>query len=179
MADYIDRLRETINNLSDIAREMSENAQDRARDFTENATERAREFTENASEKAREYAGAAAERARDFSDNANERTRNFTDGEPMKDLADKARRMSANARIAFEANGVNEDLKKAYMEIGKLYYEHAEAEEGSYFEPLFRKVRQLNEKLDELNAKLSQEEPEPEPETVIAEEATAETPEEK
>lgn len=168
MADYIDRLRETINNLSDIAREMSENA-----------TERAKEFTENASEKAREYAGAAAERARDFSDNANERAKNFTEGEPMKDLADRARRMSANARIAFEANGVNEDLKKAYMEIGKLYYEHAEAEEGSYFEPLFRKVRQLSEKLDELNAKLSQEEPETEPETVIAEEVTAETPEEK
>ena len=59
------------------------------------------------------------------------------------------------------------------MEIGKLYYETAEAESGSYFEPLFRKARQLNEQLDELNRKMAEDPAEPDPETVIAEEVVA------
>ena len=151
MADYKDMLKETLNNLG----------------------EKAKDITENAAEMAREYAGAAAEKAKDFSDAANERAKNFTDGDPVKDFTDRAKKIRANTKLAFEANGVNEDLKKVYMEIGKLYFETAEAEEGSYFEPLFRKARQLNDQLDELNRKMAEEPSEPEPETVIAEEAEA------
>ena len=91
----------------------------------------------------------------------------------MKDLTDKAKKIRTNTRLAFEASGVNEDLKKVYMEIGKLYYETADTESGSYFEPLFRKARKLNEQLDELNRQMSEDPAEPDPETVIAEEAVA------
>ena len=150
MADYKDMLKETLNNLGEMAK-----------DITDTATEKAREFT-----------GAAAEKAKDFSDAANEKAKSFSD-DPVKDLTDKAKKIRANARLAFEASGVNEDLKKVYMEIGKLYYETAEAESGSYFEPLFRKARQLNEQLDELNRKMAEDPAEPDPETVIAEEVVA------
>ena len=143
-----------------------------AREYAGSATDFAKDFKENAQEKAREYAGAAAEKAKDFSDAANEKAKSFSD-DPVKDFTDRAKKIRANTKLAFEANGVNEDLKKVYMEIGKLYYETAEAESGSYFEPLFRKARQLNEQLDELNRKMAEDPAEPDPETVIAEEAVA------
>ena len=172
MADYKERLKETLNNLSEIARDLGDTAQDLARDLGDNA----KEWTENAQEKAREFTGAAAERARDLSDAANERAKNFSDGDSVKDLADKAKKLRSNARAAFEANGINEELKKAYMEIGKLYYETADGEPGYYFDPLFRKVRQLNEQLDALNTQMNAEDGEPEPETVIAEDVSADEP---
>ena len=150
MADYKDMLKETLNNLGEMAKDM-----------TDTATEKAREFT-----------GAAAEKAKEFSDAANEKAKSFSD-DPVKDLTDKAKKIRTNTRLAFEASGVNEDLKKVYMEIGKLYYETADTESGSYFEPLFRKARKLNEQLDELNRQMSEDPAEPDPETVIAEEAVA------
>ena len=162
MADYKDMLKETLNNLGEKAKDITENAAEMAREYAGSATDFAKDFKENAQEKAREYADAA-----------NERAKNFTDGDPVKDFTDRAKKIRANTKLAFEANGVNEDLKKVYMEIGKLYFETAEAEEGSYFEPLFRKARQLNDQLDELNRKMAEEPSEPEPETVIAEEAEA------
>ena len=162
MADYKDMLKETLNNLGEKAKDITENAAEMAREYAGSATDFAKDFKENAQEK-----------AKDFSDAANERAKNFTDGDPVKDFTDRAKKIRANTKLAFEANGVNEDLKKVYMEIGKLYFETAEAEEGSYFEPLFRKARQLNDQLDELNRKMAEEPSEPEPETVIAEEAEA------
>lgn len=173
MADYKDMLKETLNNLGEKAKDITENAAEMAREYAGTATDFAKDFKENAQEKAREYAGAAAEKAKDFSDAANERAKNFTDGDPVKDFTDRAKKIRANTKLAFEANGVNEDLKKVYMEIGKLYFETAEAEEGSYFEPLFRKARQLNDQLDELNRKMAEEDNGPAPETVIAEEVEA------
>ena len=150
MADYKDMLKETLNNLGEMAK-----------DITDTATEKAREFT-----------GTATDFAKEFKDTATEKAREFT-GDPVKDLTDKAKKIRTNTRLAFEASGVNEDLKKVYMEIGKLYYETSDAESGSYFEPLFRKARKLNEQLDELNRQMSEDPAEPDPETVIAEEAVA------
>lgn len=170
MADYKDMLKETLNNLGEMAKDITDTATEKAREFTGTVTDFAKEFKDTATEKAREFTGAAAEKAKDFSDAANEKAKGFSD-DPVKDLTDKAKKIRANTRLAFEASGVNEDLKKVYMEIGKLYFETAEAEEGSYFEPLFRKARQLNDQLDELNRKMAEEPSEPEPETVIAEEA--------
>ena len=172
MADYKDMLKETLNNLGEMAKDITDTATEKAREFTGTATDFAKEFKDSATEKAREFTGAAAEKAKDFSDAANEKAKSFSD-DPVKDLTDKAKKIRANTRLAFEASGVNEDLKKVYMEIGKLYYETAEAESGSYFEPLFRKARQLNEQLDELNRQMSEDPAEPDPETVIAEEAVA------
>ena len=172
MADYKDMLKETLNNLGEMAKDITDTATEKAREFTGTATDFAKEFKDSATEKAREFTGAAAEKAKDFSDAANEKAKSFSD-DPVKDLTDKAKKIRTNTRLAFEASGVNEDLKKVYMEIGKLYYETSDAESGSYFEPLFRKARKLNEQLDELNRQMSEDPAEPDPETVIAEEAVA------
>ena len=183
MADYKDMLKETLNNLGEMAKDITDTATEKAREFTgtatdfakefkDTATDFAKEFKDTATEKAREFTGAAAEKAKDFSDAANEKAKSFSD-DPVKDLTDKAKKIRTNTRLAFEASGVNEDLKKVYMEIGKLYYETSDAESGSYFEPLFRKARKLNEQLDELNRQMSEDPAEPDPETVIAEEAVA------
>ena len=163
MADYKDMLKETLNNLGEMAKDITDTATEKAREFTGTATDFAKEFKDTATEKAREFTG---------SDAANEKAKSFSD-DPVKDLTDKAKKIRTNTRLAFEASGVNEDLKKVYMEIGKLYYETADAESGSYFEPLFRKARKLNEQLDELNRQMSEDPAEPDPETVIAEEAVA------
>lgn len=174
MADYKDMIRETLNNINDKAKDLSENAAERAREISEAAAEWAKEVSENTAERAREFSGAASERAREFSETANEKARSFAENENVRNLyergAGKAKRFGSNAKTAFEANGINEELKKAYMEIGKLFYEETKDAPEEFYEPLFRKVSNLNETLDELNRKLYAEEQDPEPETVIAEE---------
>ena len=174
MADYKDRIKDTLNNLSEKAKDFSENATERAKEFSENASERMKDFSENAYERAKEFSENAAERAKSFSENDSVR------GIYEKN-ANRAKKLGSNARLAFEANGINDALKKAYMEIGKLYYEENMDSPEGYFTPLFDRVKSLNDALDEINAKLAGDEDEVPPETVIAEEATApeEVPEEE
>ena len=77
-------------------------------------------------------------------------------GEKAKDLAEsgkvkeiydkgteKAKVLSRIAKLTLEYNGEGEDLKKAYMEIGKLYYEENSANPQGFFAPLFEKVREI------------------------------------
>ena len=78
-------------------------------------------------------------------------------GEKAKDLAEsgkvkeiydkgteKAKVLSRIAKRTLEYNGEGEDLKKAYMEIGKLYYEENSANPQGFFAPLFEKVREIS-----------------------------------
>ena len=168
MADYKDRIKDTLNSLGEMAKGFTENASDRAKEFSENASERAKEFSETASEKAREFSENAAERAKAFSENESVRS-------IYEKNAGRAKKIGSNARLAFEANGINDALKKAYMEIGKLYFEENADNPEGYFVPLFDRVKALNTELDEINAKLAGEEDEIPPETVIAEEVVSDT----
>ena len=68
-------------------------------------------------------------------------------------------RTKAYARIAkltLELNGENEELRKIYTEIGRLYYEQARESAGGFFAPLFAQAAETGEKIrritDELDA---------------------------
>ena len=63
MADYKDMLKETLNNLGEMAKDITDTATEKAREFTGTATDFAKEFKDTATEKAREFTGAAAEKA--------------------------------------------------------------------------------------------------------------------
>lgn len=76
--------------------------------------------------------------------------------------ASRAKTLSRIARLTLDYNGAGEDLKKAYMEIGRLYYEeNCNAPQG-FFAPLFEKVKEISSRmevtekeLDALKAELS------------------------
>ena len=70
-----------------------------------------------------------------------------------------ASRAKAYARIAklnLELNGENEELKRVYAEIGKLYYEEAKGAPMGFFAPLFSQVEEhanaVNEKQAQIDA---------------------------
>ena len=89
-------------------------------------------------------------------------------GEKAKDLAEsgtvreiydkgtgKAKALSRITKLTLELNGSSEDLKKAYMEIGKLYYEeNCNAPQG-FFTPLFEKVKEISGRMDVIDKELS------------------------
>ena len=60
------------------------------------------------------------------------------------------------AKLTMEISGENEELRKIYTEIGKLYFEQAQGSAGGFFAPLFAQASRTEEKLraleDELRA---------------------------
>lgn len=176
MADYKDRIKDTLNSLGEKAKDFTENASDRAKEFSENANEKIKDFSENANGRIKDFSENAYDRAKEFSENAAEKAKSFSENDSLRGVyeknASRAKKLGSNARLAFEANGINDALKKAYMEIGKLFYEENMDSPEGYYTPLFDRVKSLNDALDEINAKLAGEDEEIPPETVIAEEAT-------
>ncbi len=60
------------------------------------------------------------------------------------------------AKITLEINGENEELRKIFTEIGKLYYDQAGSSAGGFFAPLFDQASRTADKIraleDELRA---------------------------
>ena len=78
----------------------------------------------------------------------------------VRDIYDRgAGRAKAYARIAklsLELNGENEELKKVYAEIGRLYYEQSKDAPEGFFVPLFAQAEELyagiSARQDEINS---------------------------
>ena len=78
----------------------------------------------------------------------------------VRDIYDRgAGRAKAYARIAklsLELNGENEELKKVYAEIGRLYYEQSKDAPEGFFAPLFAQAEELyagiSAREDEINS---------------------------
>lgn len=76
-------------------------------------------------------------------------------------------RTKAYARIAkltLAGNNENEELKKIYMEIGKLYFEQQQGVGDGFFAPLFAQaketaenIRSIEAEIDSLREKIAQE----------------------
>ena len=60
------------------------------------------------------------------------------------------------AKLALELNGENEELKRVYTEIGRLYYEQAKDAPEGFFAPLFAQAEEICGRIaakeDEINA---------------------------
>lgn len=66
----------------------------------------------------------------------------------------RAKAYAKIAKLTLELNGENEELKRVFAEIGKLYYEEAGNEAGGYFAPLFAQAGELQGKVDALQAEI-------------------------
>lgn len=56
----------------------------------------------------------------------------------------RAKSYSRIAKLTLEINGDNEELKRVYTEIGKLYFEQAKDAPEGFFAPLFAQAEQLS-----------------------------------
>lgn len=58
--------------------------------------------------------------------------------------AERAKAYGAIAKLTLEISGDTEELKRAYTEIGKLYFEQARENPEGFFAPLFAQVEEIN-----------------------------------
>ena len=70
--------------------------------------------------------------------------------------ASRAKAYAKIAKLNLELNGENEELKRVYTEIGKLYYEESKGAPMGFFAPLFSQVEEhvnaVNEKQAQIDA---------------------------
>lgn len=57
--------------------------------------------------------------------------------------ANRAKSYGRIAKLALELNGENEELKRVYTEIGRLYYEQAKDAPEGFFAPLFAQAEEI------------------------------------
>lgn len=69
--------------------------------------------------------------------------------------AGKAKTYGSIAKLSLEINGDNEELKRVYAEIGKVYYEQAKESPEGFFAPLFVQVEELESRIREKQDYLS------------------------
>lgn len=58
--------------------------------------------------------------------------------------AERAKSYGAIAKLSLEISGDTEELRRAYTEIGKLYFEQARENPEGFFAPLFAQVEEIN-----------------------------------
>lgn len=58
--------------------------------------------------------------------------------------AERAKSYGAIAKLTLEISGDTEELRRAYTEIGKLYFEQARENPEGFFAPLFAQVEEIN-----------------------------------
>jgi len=68
------------------------------------------------------------------------------------------------ARLTLDLNGENEELKKIYTEIGRLYFEQAQGSADGFFAPLFaqaettaQKIRTIEDEIGDLRRRVAEE----------------------
>lgn len=70
--------------------------------------------------------------------------------------ANRAKSYGRIAKLALELNGENEELKRVYTEIGRLYYEQAKDAPEGFFAPLFAQAEEICGRIaakeDEINS---------------------------
>lgn len=61
--------------------------------------------------------------------------------------AERAKSYGAIAKLTLEISGDTEELRRAYTEIGKLYFEQARENPEGFFAPLFAQVEEINARI--------------------------------
>lgn len=61
--------------------------------------------------------------------------------------AERAKSYGAIAKLSLEISGDTEELRRAYTEIGKLYFEQARENPEGFFAPLFAQVEEINARI--------------------------------
>lgn len=61
--------------------------------------------------------------------------------------AERAKSYGAIAKLSLEISGDTEELKRAYTEIGKLYFEENRANPDGFYQALFANVEEINARI--------------------------------
>lgn len=69
--------------------------------------------------------------------------------------ADKAKIYARIAKLSVEINGERDTMKKAYIEIGKLYYDSHKDDPDGFFSQLFEEVRLAAENIAQKQTEIS------------------------
>ena len=87
-----------------------------------------------------------------------EKAKDLAESGAVREMYDKgtskAKSLGGIAKLTLEYNGAGEDLKKAYMEIGRLYYEENCNSPKGFFAPLFEKVVEIGSRMDVIEKEL-------------------------
>lgn len=67
----------------------------------------------------------------------------------------KAKAYGNIAKLMLQENGETEELKKVYIEIGKLYYDKAKDAPEGFFAPLFAQVEEITERIHSMDDEIS------------------------
>lgn len=68
--------------------------------------------------------------------------------------AERTRSYAKIARLTLELNGENEELKKIYTEIGRLYFEQNQGSAEGFFAPLFAQAETTAQKIGSLESEI-------------------------
>ena len=75
------------------------------------------------------------------------KVRSVTDGKSARDLYDEGVGIAGNlgklAKLSLDLNGDNEEMKRCYVEIGKLFYEEGRGRASELYAPLFDRIDEL------------------------------------
>lgn len=61
--------------------------------------------------------------------------------------AERAKAYGAIAKLTLQISGDTEELRRAYTEIGKLYFEQARENPEGFFAPIFAQVEEINARI--------------------------------
>lgn len=131
MANYKEIITGTINSVVDKVKDAAENS-----DTFNNVVGKVKEAAENNA-----TINNVVGKVREAAENSN-----------VKGIYDKgtsrAKSYAQIAKLTLEMNGENEELKKVFCEIGRLYYEQAKDAPEGYFAPLFEQAEAVSASID-------------------------------
>lgn len=89
-----------------------------------------KDFAGKAADKTKDFAEVAADKTKDFAEKAADKTKDFAEK-----AADKAKSAARITKLNLEISAEKDNMKKTYLEIGKLYYDtHKENPEGFFIQ---------------------------------------------
>lgn len=89
-----------------------------------------KDFAGKAADKTKDFAEVAADKTKDFAEKAADKTKDFAEK-----AADKAKAAARITKLNLEISAEKDNMKKTYLEIGKLYYDtHKENPEGFFIQ---------------------------------------------
>lgn len=89
-----------------------------------------------------------------------DKVREAADSTGVRDVyaqgTNRAKAFGQIAKLTLELNGEHEELRRVYTEIGRLYFEQAQAAPEGFFVPLFEQAGRISDSIREKRAKIEQ-----------------------
>lgn len=139
MANYKEIITGTLNNVIGKVKEAAENS-----DTLNNVVDKVKDVAEN-----NPTINNVVGKVKEAAENSNVK------GIYSKGTS-RAKAYAQIAKLTLEMNGENEELKKVFCEIGRLYYEQAKDAPEGYFAPLFEQAETVSASIEAKQAEIEE-----------------------